>query len=279
MMRLLKIELRKILNNRAAKILVSSYFILLALITLVSLVKFSILGQEISLAEEGMFEFPLIWHFNTYIAASLKILLAVVIISMMTNEYTYGTLKQNLIDGLSKEEFITSKVLAITLFALISTIILGLVSLALGIKYSTSTEIGLVFTDVDYLLAYFVKLVAFFSFCLFLAILVKKSAFSLAFLFLWNIAETIFIAIVNIMSPFGSRIADYFSMLMPLESMSRLIPNPIFRLSISRKVETLMTGQESISQFSVNYVQVCIVVVWTAIFIAASYALLKKRDL
>jgi hypothetical protein len=42
------------------------------------------------------------WHFNTYIAAILKLFLAIVIVSMMANEYSYGTLKQNLIDGLSK---------------------------------------------------------------------------------------------------------------------------------------------------------------------------------
>jgi hypothetical protein len=28
---------------------------------------------------------------------------------MMANEYSYGTLKQNLIDGMSKKEFIQSK--------------------------------------------------------------------------------------------------------------------------------------------------------------------------
>ncbi|MNX90047.1 ABC-2 family transporter protein [compost metagenome] len=55
-------------------------------------------------------------------AAILKFFLAVVIVSMMANEYTYGTLKQNLIDGLSKKEFIQSKVITVVLFALVSTI-------------------------------------------------------------------------------------------------------------------------------------------------------------
>ena len=43
----------------------------------------------------------------------------------------------------------------------------------------------------NFLLAYFVKLVGFFSFCLFLGMLVKRSAFALAFLFILYILEWI----------------------------------------------------------------------------------------
>ncbi len=64
----------------------------------------------------GIFNFPFIWHFNTYVAAWLKFFLAIVIVSMMANEYSYGTLKQNLIDGLSKQEFILSKFLTVATF-------------------------------------------------------------------------------------------------------------------------------------------------------------------
>jgi hypothetical protein len=40
--------------------------------------------------------------FQYLYAAWLKFFLAIVIVSMMANEYSYGTLKQNLIDGMSK---------------------------------------------------------------------------------------------------------------------------------------------------------------------------------
>jgi hypothetical protein len=39
----------------------------------------------------------------------------------MANEYSYGTLKQNLIDGMSKKEFIQSQILTVLLFASVST--------------------------------------------------------------------------------------------------------------------------------------------------------------
>ena len=83
-------------------------------------------------ADQGVFNFPFIWHFNTYFADYFKIFLAVVIVSMMANEYSYGTLKQNLIDGMSKKEFVISKFLTVLLFAVISTLFVFVVSLILG---------------------------------------------------------------------------------------------------------------------------------------------------
>ncbi len=70
-----------------------------------------------------------------------------------------------------------------------------MMSLILGYSFSSYDEIGIVFSDLEYLLAYFVKLTAFFSFCLFLGILVKRSAFALGFLFVWNIFEAIVIGL------------------------------------------------------------------------------------
>jgi hypothetical protein len=108
MRRLLSIEFQKIWKNKASRILVLAYFFLLSSIALISSIKFTLFGNEIRIADQGIFNFPYIWHFNTFIAALFKIFLAVVIVSMMANEYTYGTLKQNLIDGLNKKEFIIS---------------------------------------------------------------------------------------------------------------------------------------------------------------------------
>ena len=195
MKRLLTIELQKLWKNRSSKVLIIAYFVLLSFIALIASIKFEFGTFKLHIAEQGIFNFPYIWHFNTYIAAILKLFLAIVIVSMMANEYSYGTLKQNLIDGLSKKEFIQSKFLTVILFALGSTVFVFIMSLILGYSFSSYDEIGIVFSDLEYLLAYFVKLTAFFSFCLFLGILVKRSAFALGFLFVWNIFEAIVIGL------------------------------------------------------------------------------------
>ena len=278
MKRLLAIELQKIWKNRASKILTITYFTLLSSVALISAIKFDLGFIHIDAAEQGMYNFPFIWHFNSYFAALLKIFLAVVIVSMMANEYSYGTLKQNLIDGMSKKEFIYSKFLTVILFAGISTLFVFIVSLILGLIFSDYNEMGIIFSQMDYLLAYFVKLVGFFSFCLFLGVLIKRSAFALGFLFFWFFTEKIIYGILGRFVyddfDFAKKIMAFF----PLESMSNLLVEPVTRL---HAIKTLgnQIGVFGIKDYDVHFSTIAIVITWTALFIFSSYKKKKKRDL
>ena len=278
MKRLLAIELQKIWKNKASRVLTIAYFVLLSFIALIASIKFDLGVIKLDLAEMGIFNFPYIWHFNTYVAAILKFFLAIVIVSMMANEYSYGTLKQNLIDGMSKKEFILSKFLTVVLFAFCSTVFVFVMSLILGFSFSSYTEFDIVSTDLEYLLAFFVKLVGFFSFCLFLGIFVKRSAFALGFLLVWYIFEGICYLLMSnfIFDDYekGNRVLNYF----PLASMSNLIIEPWSRLSLVKTITSQM-GVESSKDYSVHFSSIIIVLIWTAIFIYFSYKILKKRDL
>jgi ABC-type transport system involved in multi-copper enzyme maturation permease subunit len=278
MKRLLSIELQKIWLNKASRVLTLTYFILLSFIALIASINFNIGPIKFQVAEIGIFNFPYIWHFNTYTAAVLKLFLAIVIVSMMANEYSYGTLKQNLIDGLSKKEFILSKFITIVLFALCSTVFVFIMTLILGYSFSSYTELSIVFSDLDYLLAFFVKLVGFFSFCLFLGILVKRSAFALGFLLVWNIIEAIAKGILNFRLFPEGKTAGYITQFFPLEAMSNLILEPISRLSLVKSIGTQI-GVENLKDYSVHFSDITIVLCWTVIFLFLSYRILKNRDL
>jgi ABC-type transport system involved in multi-copper enzyme maturation permease subunit len=278
MKRLLSIELQKIWLNKASRVLTLTYFILLTFIALIASIKFDLGIFKFHLAEMGIFNFPFIWHFNTYVAAFLKLFLAIVIVSMMANEYSYGTLKQNLIDGMSKKEFILSKFLTVVLFALCSTFFVFVMSLLLGFSFSSYTELSIVFSDLEYLLAFFFKLVGFFSFCLFLGILVKRSAFALGFLLVWYIIESITKGILAFRIFPDSDTSSSISQFFPLQSMSNLIAEPFTRLSVVKTIETQI-GVENIKDYTVHFSSLIIVMTWTFIFILLSYRLLKNRDL
>lgn len=278
MKRLLFIELQKIWKNKASKVLTSTYFILLTFLTLIASIKFDVGPFHIDAAEQGIFNFPYIWHFNTYFASFFKIFLAVVIVSMMANEYSYGTLKQNLIDGMSKKEFITSKFLTVALFAGVSAVFVFIVSLLLGLSFSSFTEPSIIFSQMEYLLAYFIKLLGFFSFCLFLGILVKKSAFALGFLFVWNIIEGIIIGVLNFKIFPKSEIAHSITQFLPLESMSNLIIEPVTRLAVIKTIGN-QVGIANAKDYSVHWYSILIVLVWTTFFIFMSHYIIKKRDL
>ena len=278
MNRLISIELQKIWKNKASRVLTLTYFILLSFIALIASIKFNFGSIKIHVAEMGIFNFPFIWHFNTYIAAWLKLFLAIVIVSMMANEYSYGTLKQNLIDGLSKKEFILSKFLTVVLFALCSTIFVFVMSLILGYSFSSYNELDVVFMDLDYLLAFFVKLMGFFSFCLFLGILVKRSAFALGFLLVWSILEGIIKGFLIFQIFPNSNRADYITQFLPLEAMSNLIVEPFTRLSLVKTIGNQI-GVENMKDYDVHYLSIFIVLVWTLLFVYFSYRILKNRDL
>ena len=282
MKRLLSIELQKIWKNKASRVLTIAYFVLLSFIAFIASIKFDLGIFKLDLAEMGIFNFPYIWHFNTYVAAILKFFLAIVIVSMMANEYSYGTLKQNLIDGMSKKEFILSKFLTVVLFAFCSAIFVFIMSLILGYSFSSYTEIDIVLTDLDYILAFFVKLVGFFSFCLFLGIFVKRSAFALGFLLVWSIAEKIFFGVLIyeiFYSPNEeSTVVDKIYQFFPLESMSNLIVEPWSRLSVVKTLSTQI-GVENVKDYSVHFSSIVIVLLWTGIFVFLSYRILKRRDL
>ena len=277
MRRLLEIEYIKLWNNRSSRVLIISYFLLLTSIALIAAIKFDIGPVKFHLAEQGIFNFPYIWHFNTFITAFFKLFLAIVIVSIMANEYSNKTIKQNLIDGLSKKEFIFSKFLTVMAFALVSTAFVFIVSMVLGLVYSDYNELSIIFSDLEFLLAFFVKLVGFFSFCLFLGILVKRSAFALGFLILWQIIEGIFRGLIR-WKLFDGDTTDAVMAFFPLNSMYNLIKEPFTRLSAVQSVANQI-GEELALDYQVHWYEMAIVLGWTAIFVYLSYALLKKRDL
>ncbi|SHF29258.1 ABC-2 family transporter protein [Flavobacterium fontis] len=278
MKRLLAIELQKIWLNRASRILTLTYFGILSLIALIASIEFDLGPIHFDASEQGIFNFPYIWHLNSYIGASPKIFLALVIVSMMANEYTYGTLKQNLIDGMSKKEFVLSKFLTVLVFSGLSTVFIFVISLLLGLMYSTYDEVGIIFSEMDYLLAFFVKLTGFFSFCLFLGVLIKRSAFAIGFLFVWYLIENIGYLI------FGKLIVNDFELArsifryMPLEAMSGVLIEPFTKLDMIQAVGN-QVGVLEIKDYAVDYGLVAVVLVWTGLFVWGSYALIQKRDL
>ncbi len=274
MIRLLQIELQKLLLNRTSKILIFISFILPLCVIVLSAIKINFFGFfTLELGELGIFNFPIVWHINTYFSALFKFFFAIVVVSMIGNEYSNKTLKQNLIDGMSKKEFILSKFYTILFFSLISSLIIFIISLILGFVYSSYNEWSIIMRGIEFIPAYFFKLVGFFAFCLFLSVLAKRSAFALAFLFIDFILEWILFGIIAWKS--NVDMAEKVQSFLPLTSMSNLIKQPFQRIAMSKFPEKNSLDYD----YAVHFNATLIVILWTAIFIYSAYYLLKKRDL
>ncbi len=279
-MRLLGIELYKIWHNKTSRVLMFGYFLLIFSIAILSTINVEFGPIKFNLAEQGIFNFPYIWHFNTFIIALLKIFFAIVIVAMIGNEYSYKTIKQNLIDGMSKGEFLKSKVYTIAAFVGISTLLVFIISLILGGIYSDYNEFQIIFSELEYLLAYAVKLFGFFSFCLFLAILIKRSAFALGFLALWQVFEGIAYGLMRwrLSDLIPQLSAEQVIKFFPLRSIGNLITEPFTRLSAIQNIADQL-GEGFTKDYGVSFLNITVVLVWSALFIWGSYSLLKGRDL
>ena len=150
-------------------------------------------------------------------------------------------------------------------------------SLILGLFYSDYNEFSIIFSDLEFVFAFFVKLMGFFSFCLFLGIFVKRSAFALGFLILWQIIEGITRGLIR-WKLFDSETTEMVMGFFPLQSMFNLIKEPVTRLEAVQTVAD-QVGESITLNYHVHWYEILIVLCWTAIFIYSSYALLKKRDL
>jgi ABC-type transport system involved in multi-copper enzyme maturation permease subunit len=274
MLRLINLELQKLLLNRTSKILIFVSFVLPFTVLILSSIKINFFGFfTLELGELGIFNFPIIWHITTFFAAQFKFFFAIVVVSMIGNEYSNKTIKQNLIDGLSKKEFILSKFYTIAFFSLVATLLIGVASFLIGLYYSSYTEASIIFREIEFLLAYFVKLVGFFSLCLFFGMLVKRSAFALAFLFLLFIFEWIIFGLITWKANLD--IAEKIQNFLPLKSMHKLIDQPFQRVMMSKFPDKTDLAYD----YAVHGYEIIIVLAWTAVFVFLSYRLLKARDL
>jgi len=145
--------------------------------------------------------------------------------------------------------------------------------LIIGLYYSSYTEASIVITGTEYLLAYFIKLIGFFSLCLFFGMLIKRSAFALAFLFILFIVEWIIFGLIT--WQFNSDIAEKIQNFFPLKSMHKLIDQPFQRVIMSKFPEKAELAYD----YAVHWYEIAIVLGWTALFVFLSYRLLKNRDL
>lgn len=280
MTKLLKLEYYKNLNYKPFRVFTILYFAILIALLFIGLVDFDFFGATINLKQEGIYNFPEIWNFTTWIVGLLKIFLGLIIVFSISQEFSNRMFKQNTIDGLSRKEFIGSKLLTISIFTIISTIIVLAITMLLGYQYSNTTESAKVFEEIFFIGNYFIKLFTFFCFLMFLSILLRKSVFVfLAFFVFWIIesvlsAVEVFAKVKGLQGPQRNEVLQndfFFSHLFPLESMSNLIPNPMVRLNMAKAM-----GLKYEFHYPTESLIACLV--WCAIFIFGSYWILRKRD-
>ena len=269
-MRLLKIELKKVMPNRAFKVLAIMYIVAMVIVSVGVMPFFQYLKAKFTeFGADGVdptiipfYEFPDIWQNLTAVMIWFKMLLGFSLIFSITNEYSYRTIRQNVIDGLTKNEFIWSKIIMAGFLSAFSTISLFILGLITGLIYSSEISFALVFSDVYFLLAFFFQLFAFLLFTLFVGTLIRKSIIAMGLLIFWVLAvENGFYIWSKVKE------IDWVEYLLPVKSINSLIHNPFPKYAFM-EIQDYVAWQEMI-----------LVLLWGALFYFATTRLVQKRDL
>lgn len=267
MLHLLKVDLKKLIDYRTFWIICGLYFftLILGAASGMEFLKwlggtFDQFGQNVNIDRIPIYHFPDIWQNLAWTAGLLKMGLAIMVVISITNEFTYRTIRQNVIDGLSREQFLVSKILTNLLLAALSMIAVFLIATIAGAIYSPAFDLPYGFTGIEFFPAYFLEVFAFLSFALMLGVMVQRSGLTIVLLLNSYLIELI---IKENLDNYFPNLIQFF----PLESIMNLVPLPFARYAFQEIRDYVTFGS------------VAIAIVWIGLFNYFSYLKLKKSDI
>lgn len=198
--KLLKIEWLKVKNYTAFKLL-SIFFAIGVLLVNYAVYAFNknILSQAGGgkmLALFNPYDFNNTWQSTSYATGYLLILPAMLIIILITNEYTYRTSRQNVIDGWSRSEFISVKIVMALIFAMFSTLLVILTATGFGLLSGSDFS----FNQFSHVGFFFTKALTYNMFAVLIAVLVRKTGFAIGVYFIYLGAENFLSQMLDIAS-------------------------------------------------------------------------------
>ncbi|MEP6748029.1 MAG: ABC transporter permease [Bacteroidota bacterium] len=214
-------------------------------------------GQIIKALIGNPFSFPEAWKTVAYFSSIFVFIPAIVIIMLITNEYTYKTNRQNIIDGWSRRDFMIGKLIDVAILSAVVTLLYSVVALVIGITNTTNPEAD------KWKLVYYIGLFAMQTFsqlslAFMVGLLVRKSFIALAiFAFYFIIAEPIAVNVLHY--KYKNEIGKFF----PLEVSHRLLPKPAF---IGRIDETAYKAALDAVKYHIGYTAVLIILTWAFCF-------------
>ena len=163
------------------------------------------------------YSFPLAWAMTAYVSSFLLIIPGFITIILFTNEFSYKTHRQNLIDGFTREQFISAKLLSILSLTLISTLTVAATAMIFG--FAGDKPFG-----GEYLKYFALSFLQCFSYCLLalmLGTIFKRSGIALGVYFVYVVIFD------NVLFHVLNKYANNTGYFLPIESADNLIPLPV----------------------------------------------------
>jgi ABC-2 type transport system permease protein len=262
MIRLLSIELNKLRGYRAFWILTILYFVGLAG-TLLSIqgvfdtfIDENVPGPAGAFFARGFYNLPDGWHLMTWIASIFNLLLPTVVIIVVCAEFGLKTVRQNVINGMSRAQWMAGKLVLMAFFALASTLVVGLITLILGLFNSDLSDFGALFSQFGYVIGYFIQTTGYLLLATLLSILIRNTGVTIGIMTIYSL----FLELV-----IENRLPEDYGDFLPLRAFSNLV---MFPFSDSNPFGTAIALQDLI--VSLGYI---------GLFAGIGFWILKRRDL
>jgi ABC-2 type transport system permease protein len=261
MLQLLKIEWLKVKNYRTFWILSALYLLSIWGINyIVYVIQWKIYHDKNSGDAAKLFlggppyAFPKVWAMTSYVSSYLLFIAGLIMIITVTNEFSFKTHRQNIIDGETRTQFIVTKLMCGVVMALVSTLFVFLTAIFFGL---TAGDGDFSFENLQYIFYFFLQALSYCWLAVFFSLLFKRSGISIGVFFLYTIVlENVLVQVLNY---YVNGTGRY----LPIQSSDELLPLPFFE-----KV------QQEISKTEVNTTLQLILVF---AYLAAYFFLSKRK--
>jgi len=190
MLHLLKIEWLKV-RRYTAFIVLSFCFI--AGVFLTNYIVYSVNKNIVSnvnpagLISFSPYSFNNTWQTTSYATGFILVLPSLILLMLMTNEYAFKTHRQNIIDGLSRQQFIGVKLMLALIFALAASLLVFITALGFGLASGTDFNPE----GIRYVGYFFLKALTYNMIAILISVLIKRTGFAIGVFFIYLGGENI----------------------------------------------------------------------------------------
>lgn len=222
-------------------------------------------AQMLKMLLGNPFAFPEVFRTAAFLSSCFVTVPALLVIMLITNEYTYKTNRQNVIDGWSRNEFLLAKFLNVIIISLIVVTLYSIVALTIGF-INTGADVKDKFQLINYIGLFALQTFAQLSFAFLLGLLIKRAFIALGVFIFYKIPVENISA--ELLKKYVHPEAGRF---LPTESSDLLTPVPAFLGRLDPKVYD--------HSLSIINQQVFITIAYLLIFWGLVFWIYKKRDL
>lgn len=185
------------------------------------LTKKDMTGQVLKMLVGNPFELPETYHTTAFFSSVFVFIPAILVIMLVTNEYTYKTSRQNIIDGWSREKFLLGKLFDVVIITAVVTLLYAIFSTIVG-QIATTKPVADPWSGTKYIAYFALQTFSQLSLAFLFGFLLRRSFIALGIFVFY------FIILENVLTSYA-RVKKYpWGRFLPFEISDRIIPMPQF---------------------------------------------------